>query len=526
MSKTSLLQILRRAARIATLANRGNMSPVEAIERYQQKISRRRLLQASLMATGVLAAIESHHETSTATNLLARKSIEPVLIIGAGIAGLTAGYYLHKAGVPIRIVEASNRVGGRIRSQERAVGTASTIELGGEFIDTGHKNIRKLALELGLELVDLTATDAGLKTEVHWFDNREIDYPTLVTAFAPLAKQMAQDAKAIGEVTYKSANEAARKLDRISISTYLQKYCPDPILRRWIEVAYTNEYGLPVQQQSAISLLSLIGKDPSKIEIYGSSDQRYQIRGGNQQIIDRLATRLANFIETDTSLTSIRSTPNGRYQVALSQQNRSLERVYERVILAVPFSVLRQIELKVKLPPVKQQAIQELGYGHNTKVITGYRDRIWRTKHGSNGQVFGDLDVLSETWETGRYTTANEGAIVNFTGGELGQKLAKTQAALAGSSFVADFQRVFAGVENGYLNKSIVTDWLNSPYSRGSYACYLVGQWTKFAGAEGERVKNLFFIGEHCSLEAQGYMEGGCATGAAAAQAIVREFRV
>lgn len=518
MSKTSLLQILRRAYRIANLANDLQIPPAEAVERHQQRISRRQLLHASMMATGALTAVALHHQTSTATD----RSIEPVLIIGAGIAGLTAGYYLHTAGIPIRIIEASNRLGGRIRSQERAVGTENTIELGGEFIDTGHQTIRKLALELGLDLVDLAAVDTGLKTEILWFDRREIDARTLITAFMPLAKQMAIDTKAIGAVTYKSANAKARKLDRMSISAYLQKYCPDPLLRRWIEVAYTNEYGLPVQQQSAINLLLLIGKDPQKIEIFGSSDQRYQIRGGNHQIIDRLATKLADFIETNTSLISIRSTPNGRYRVNFQHR----EQISERVILALPFSVLRQIKLDVKLPTVKQQAIQELGYGTNTKVITGYRDRLWRTKYGSNGQVFGDLDVLSETWESGRYTTSQQGVIVNFTGGELGQKLAKTQPAIAGSRFVTDFQKVFAGVESGYLNKSMVTNWIDSPYSRGAYACYLVGQWTKFAGAEGERVRNLFFVGEHCSLEAQGYMEGGCATGAAVAKTIIQELKV
>ena len=173
-----------------------------------------------------------------------------------------------------------------------------------------------------------------------------------------------------------------------------------------------------------------------------------------------------------------------------------------------------------------QTAIKELGYGTNTKLITGYRDRLWRSKYASNGQVFGNLKILSETWESARYTSDKQGAIVNFTGGELGQKLAKMQASVAGREFVSDWQNIFPGVKDSYLDKSIITNWIDSPYSRGSYACYLVGQWTKFAGAEGERVKNLFFAGEHCSLEAQGYMEGGCITGLAVAQAILAELKV
>jgi monoamine oxidase len=519
MSRSSSIEMLRQAYHLAMLAHRWQVPPAEAL--YQHRlISRRQLLTASLMASGTLAAVALYPET-----IVARESKEPILIVGAGIAGLTAGYYLQQAGIPMRIVEASNRVGGRIRSQPQAVGTTKTIELGGEFIDSGHQTIRKLAQELGLEVVDLFASDKGLKTEIRWFDNREIAASQLVTAFMPLAKQIAADVRAMGEVTYKSANQRAKKLDRLSISGYLQKYCPDPLLRRTIEVAYNNEYGLPVEQQSALNLLLLIGKEPGKFEIFGSSDQRYCIKGGNQQITDRLAAKLANAIELNTSLERIRSTPNGRYQVTLRHQGRSQERVYERVILALPFSILRQINLDVKLPQGKQAAIKEIGYGTNTKLITGYGDRLWRNKYGSNGQILGD-SLVSETWESSRYTNDKQGVIVNFTGGTLGLNLTKTDSKTAAQKFVTDFQKIFPGIESSYLNKFVITNWIDSPYSRGSYACYLVGQWTKFAGAEGERVKNLFFAGEHCSLEAQGYMEGGCGTGAAVAKAILAEVKV
>ncbi len=520
MSKSSFIKALQQAYHLATLANRWQIPPAEALQRYRyQLISRRQLLTASLMATSTLAAVALDRTT------IAKESKAPVLIVGAGIAGLTAGYYLRQAGIPIRIVEASNRVGGRIRSQAQAVGTSRTIELGGEFIDSGHQTIRKLAQELGLEVVDLFASDKGFKSEIRWFDNREIASSQLVTAFMPLAKQIAADVKAMGEVTYKSANRRAKKLDRLSISGYLQKYCPDPLLRRTIEVAYNNEYGLPVEQQSALNLLLLIGKEPGKFEIFGSSDQRYAIKGGNQQITDRLAAKLANSIELNTSLEQIRSTPNGRYQVTLRHQGRSIERVYERVILALPFSILRQINLDLKLPQVKQAAIKEIGYGTNTKLITGYGDRLWRTKYSSNGQILGD-SLVSETWESSRHTIDRQGVITNFTGGTLGLNLTKADPKIAAQKFVTDFQKIFPGIEASYLNKVTITNWIDSPYSRGSYACYLVGQWTKFAGAEGERVKNLFFAGEHCSLEAQGYMEGGCETGAAVAKAILAEIKV
>ena len=515
MAKTSLIQGLRRVYQIARFAQHRNLSSSTALEIWEVRISRRRLFQAALAAASAACALTLEQKVDATT--------PPVLIVGAGIAGLTAAHYLNKAGVPVRIVEANQRIGGRMLSQAKALGTESTVELGGEFIDSGHKNIRKLAQELGLVEVDLFATDRGLTKDVWFFKNRLVNEQELITAFIPLVKQIDRDVKAIGEVNYKSKNPRAIQLDRLSITAYLDRYCADPILRRFIEVAYTNEYGLEVNRQSAINLLLLIGKEPNKIEIFGSSDQRYQIRGGNQQIVDRLADKLSDRIEINTQLESIRSN-NNRYRVSLRQGGVSKEYTFDRVILALPFSVLRQIDLGVKLPAIKQAAIKELGYGTNTKLITSYSDKLWRNKYKSNGQSFSDLDT-SETWESSRCTDTRTGTITSFSGGNLGVKISRSKPAEVASKLIKELDLIYPGIKDLSSNKAIVTNWSDRPYSQGSYACYLVGQWTKFAGAEGERVGNLFFIGEHCSIDAQGYMEGGCATGLMAAETILKELK-
>jgi monoamine oxidase len=164
-----------------------------------------------------------------------------------------------------------------------------------------------------------------------------------------------------------------------------------------------------------------------------------------------------------------------------------------------------------------------LGYGTNTKTMLSYSDRLWRSKYRSNGQSFSDL-TTSETWETSRYTPGKAGIITNFSGGKLGVQISGSKPSEIANQLVKDFDRIYPGVAQFSTGKVAISDWLDSPYTRGSYASYLVGQWTKFGGAEGERVGNLFFIGEHCSIDAQGYMEGGCATGVEAAKVIIKEL--
>jgi monoamine oxidase len=521
MAKTPLLQTLRRAYQIARFADRCEISAETALDRWERRISRRRWLQGSLATASALSVVGFDRTEADAVET--QKT--PVLIVGAGIAGLTAAYYLQRSGVPVRIVEASQRVGGRMFSQKQAFGTETTVELGGEFIDSGHKNIRKLAQELGLVEVDLLATDRNLERDVRFFNNRIISEKELVIAFMPLAKQIDRDVKEIGEVNYKSRNIRAIQIDRTSIKKYLDRYCADPTLRRFIEIAYTGEYGLDVDRQSAINLVLLIGRNLDKIEIFGTSDQRYHIRGGNQQIVDRLAEKLRDRIETSTQLESLRITPTNRYRVSLREGNVSKTHTFDRVILALPFSTLRNIDLGVRLPAVKQAAIKELGYGTSTKIITSYRDRLWRSKYRSNGQSFSDLDTR-ETWEATRYSTSKVGIITSFSGGEFGVKMSRSKLTEVVGNITNNFDRIFPGVKSLSSNKAMITNWIESPYSQGSYSCYLVGQWTKFAGSEGERVGNLFFIGEHCSIDAQGYMEGGCATGMMGAEAILKDLKV
>src|SRR5213075_12501 len=119
----------------------------------------------------------------------------------------------------------------------------------------------------------------------------------------------------------------------------------------------------------------------------------------NDLIPRTLAEKLSDAIEQNTQLEAISRGSDGRYVVSLRRSSGSFEARARQVILAIPFTLLRDVRLDVDLPPVKQRAIRELGYGTNAKLMVGFSERIWRTKYSSNGSTLMDLPSQL-TWET------------------------------------------------------------------------------------------------------------------------------
>lgn len=520
MAKSPLLKLVQRAYRIANISRQTGIPTNEIIEIIDLRISRRELLYGAI-ALSTTAAI---------TNLQAKRAISDVqerssiLIVGAGIAGLTAAYRLQENGVWVDIIEARNRVGGRLHTLHNAANTGINVELGGEFIDSSHKNVRNLARELNLELVDLYASDTDLTKQVWYFEGKQVSLKEISKGFIPIANKIESDLRLLGdEITYKSHNSYAAKIDKISLEKYVDRIKAPSYIKKLLKVAYTTEYGREPSQQSCLNLLFLIGTHTDDFSIYGESDERYHLRGGNQRIAEELRNRLLYPVETNTILEGINTKSDGRYSVSLRSGMKTFNRTYERILLAIPFTTLRGVKMQVNMNPRKRSAIQQLGYGTNSKLITAYQERIWRTKYKSNGEVYTDLPYQT-LWEPTRYAGKKQGLITNYAGGRHGVELGKGTIDFQAEKLVSQINKVFPGIDRLYQTPPIRAYWVGEEYTKGSYSCYLPGQWTKFAGIERQRVGNIFFAGEHCSLEAQGYIEGACETGELAAREILKDL--
>jgi monoamine oxidase len=291
-------------------------------------------------------------------------------------------------------------------------------------------------------------------------------------------------------------------------------------LRKLIEVAYTTEMGLECEEQSALNFLTFIDPGTEAFKIFGESDERFHVRGGNDSIVRALGVKLDDAIETGSVLEAIRQSADGRYTLSFKRGSGAFEASASKVVLATPFTTLRRVRLDLDLPAAKRRAINELGYGTNAKLMIGFNERVWRTRHASGGATYSDLPYQT-TWETSRMQPGTAGILTNFVGGahgvEIGQGTPKQQA----DRTAAELDVVFPGISAARLGmREARMHWPSHPWTLGSYACFRPGQWTTVRGAVGERVGNLHFAGEHCAFDNQGFMEGGVETGEWAAQAI------
>ena len=527
MAKSALMAMLQRASSIAQKSREMGIPADELLGMMTDRtpnfpISRRQLLHGGLAAAGAVAAATFTREGEGA--FAQQRGRSPILIVGAGIAVWTVGCRWLQRGLCADIIEVINGVGGRIRTLPKVAGTQIFAELGGEFINTGHTNLISLASELGLRAIDLIQAQSGFVKDTFFFDRRRVSLEQLIADFAPLASKINADLAAIGdEISYQDFTEAAERVDNLSIAEYLDKAEISTVLRQLISVAYTTEYGRNSDEQSALNLLFLISSEAENFSLYGDSDERYQIDGGNSQIVNRLAGQLSGSIEAGTALEAISILPDGRYRVSLRSGQRTFDRTYERVLLTLPFSTLRDVQINVPLPQPKRRAIEQLGYGTNSKLITGYRSRIWRETYQSTASVFTDLG-FQNSWEATPFAPTANGLVTNFTGGKQGLSIGAGVPEAQAQRFLNQFERVFPGVRNLRTGKAVRAFWPGERFFKGSYGCYLVGQWTQMYTVEGERVGNLYFAGEHTSLENQGYMEGGCETGQRAAFEILEDL--
>jgi monoamine oxidase len=524
MARTPLFRTLSRLLLEARAAARAEVPVVEFAERERERraVSRRSFLalSAGVAAIPLLAACDNAAPPTPATPTVA--------IVGGGMAGVHCAYRLKKLGVNATIYDAAKRLGGRMFTDRSTFPDGMHCELGGELIDTDHQTMRDLAKELALDLYDYNDDDASLATIVTSIGGKSLTEQDILVAFTPIAKQIDTALATLTDqedlFVYYNKPNGGEALDAMSVSAWLDGAGVTGDIRALLEVAYNIEYGLETTECNALNMLLLISTDTMKLQLFGDSDERFHTKLGNDSFPTLLAAALDPAqIVLETALQAISEGSDGRFVLDFQQGMSKKQVIADHVVLALPFSILRKLDVRLDLPAEKKSAIAELGYGTNAKLMAGFSSRPWREVHKSNGETFTDLPFQA-TWETSRLQPGIRGIITNFTGGKRGVAVGDGTPGDRLADFLGQFDTVFPGVKAASNGKVARMHWPSNPLVLGSYASYKVGQYTKFAGAEQTRYRNVHFCGEHTSLEAQGYMEGAAATGAMAAAEIAGDL--
>ncbi|HLK29791.1 MAG TPA: NAD(P)/FAD-dependent oxidoreductase [Puia sp.] len=481
--------------------------------------SRRKFLRDSTFAASSVALFPPLLQSSFTKNDFQNSNIA---IIGAGIAGLNACYQLKKNGIHSTVYEASPRVGGRMFTMKDEFGKGITTDIGGEFVDTTHTEIIQLMAEFGLPFYDLR--EDKLEPKELFFGGKHITNEELKNAFAPFVNKLTTDIKSLPEkISYKTS-ESFKHLDNQSIAEYISGIGINGWLYDFINVVLTREYGMEITEQSAINFLIMFEPPRnSYYEMFGDDHEVMKIKGGSQHLTDVMHEKIKENVKLKHQLVGINKKSSG-YDLSFKSNDANKTVHADYIVLAIPFSILRTLDLTIDMPSAKRKCIDEIGYGNSCKFIMGMNSKPWRNL-GKQGYTFSDIS-FGCGWDSSQSQSLNEGSFTVFAGGKFGNGIYEKSKEELIADFVPGLDIIYPGAKKSYTNKNIKYCWEKNPHIRGGYSAFKKGQWSTLAGWEAEPIGNIYFAGEHVSRDFQGYMNGGAQTARVAAEAIAQKILI
>lgn len=437
-------------------------------------------------------------------------------VIGAGLAGLSAAYDLHRAGWQVTVLEARDRVGGRVYSV-RSFSNGLVAEAGGEFIEDSHSRMLALANQFDLKLGSVGSwqgqqgdwaafegKSGPMSDAKMWGTNLHSEIGKIWAALAELGKQ-------VPDPNQPQAAREADRLDRQSTAEWINALDAHPLAKQDFIQHIRSEYTTEPEQHSLLDLAR------NAAMYYSTLERRtnWRVIGGNDLIPRALADTLP-----DVRLNSVVMSINGQDDgvIIAHKTGNSYQTISSSfAILAVPLTTARLIKFDPALPAAHQRMVNEVSYGAVTKVMIQYRKRFWNEK-GWNGRLATDSPIVY-TWHATSHINSEDGIITAYTGGEPGAKLAALSDEERTRLAVAEIEKVFPG-SSDLIEHTATVAWPNEPFTRGSYMALAPGEVTAHWGTLFEPAGRLFFAGEHATAY-QGYMEGAVESGQRVAANII-----
>jgi monoamine oxidase len=460
----------------------------------------RRLFLKGLGGAATVAAL--------APNVLTQRRAKRCVVIGAGLAGLAAAYKLKNAGWQVTVLEARDRIGGRVFSHKDHP-TGLVCELGAEWVGESHERIKALCKDFNIPLQKHQFEDFLLR------DGRV--YRPGEWSFSPQAKT-AFDKMIAG---YEKLTVAQKtRLDRSDWWNHLEKigFTPDDLRLR--DLMDSTDFGESIRHVSAFAALAEYAESSPKNEM------DYKMTGGNSRLAEEFVKRIgAENIKLRQIVRKILQT-RARISVEFEQEMSNAqwldfvtrpETIHaDAVICTVPIQSLLKIKFDPPLPAVQRNAAEQLVYSRISKNSVVYSDRFWKDENFS---------MVSDTtshfyFHSTQSQLGKEGILTAYAVGEKADVLS-SQSDERRMRIVANDISALDEDAAKKARRIISYAWQQDAFTDGAYALYKPGQWFGIRPLLQRPHGKVLFAGEHIA-DWQGFMEGAIETGEAAAESLIK----
>jgi monoamine oxidase len=428
-----------------------------------------------------------------------------VIVIGAGLAGLHAAALLENQGLTVRLLEASDRVGGRVRSMRQLGPNA---EAGGTYIGAGYQRVLAIAARFDIPLIDVTPILRFYREQALVLGSeiiRQSEWPA-----HPLNPFAAADRELMPwnfhRVLTMRANPLAEPADwldpahaglDVPFSDWLRA---QGLSEQQIAMAYgiNTSFGSSAADVSALSMLFRGAFSRAQRSFASSGSLGFTVEQGVGRIPAAMAAALDCGVELNEPVVALTSA--ARHAEVLTASGHRLTARY--LIAALPFSVLRELKLEPALTGTQAEAVAELGSQPITQVYLAVDGHFW-DEDGYPPSMFMDSPAgmvaavrASEHPDTVTHLAA-------WVIGPAAEALDRMSEADAGSAIIRDIERVRPAAQ-GSLRFIGLTSWGGNPFARGAWAYFHPGQVRRFGRTMGHPHGRIHFAGEHLGSASRG----------------------
>lgn len=452
----------------------------------------------------------------TTTNAPAERAAD-VVIVGAGLAGLTAARRLVAQGVDVLVVEARDRVGGRTYTRPAKDGTL--LDLGGQWVGPMQSQILALAQEVGSTIFPMYNTGNNIQQvrgERHTYSGAIPMADPMATMEA--VEQMLNLSTMAQVVPLEAPWDAplVAEWDAQTVETWMQANVTEPGAQALLTLAVRAVFSVEPRDLSLLHMLFYIHSAGNLNNLVGvtRAAQESRFHEGAQSVSNKVAQALGERVILNTPVRSVFQDDAGVRVVGETLSVRA-----QRAIIAIPPTLAGRLHYQPLLPALRDQMTQRMPMGTVIKVQCVYPTPFWRAD-GFSGQVTCDSAMVSITYDNSPESGA-AGVLLGFVEGDEGRRWGDRDPAERRAAALHCFVDYF-GPQAAEPIDYVEQIWSREEFSRGCYAGYFgPGGWTMYGKALREPIGRLHWAGTETATVWNGYMDGAVQSGYRAADEIV-----